>query len=86
MSMEDGFRPFEGWLDTTRTLGERTKVEYRDDVARLVNLLTRTCRVTAITGVNRAHLVRYLDALATAGQAANTRRRVIAASRLFLRN
>ena len=83
--MEGAFGQFRAWLDTTRTLGERTKVEYADDVERLVAFLTDSCRVTAIATVERNHLVRYLDALATAGQAANTRRRVVAAVRLFFR-
>jgi integrase/recombinase XerD len=50
-----------------------------------VAFLTDTCRVTAISAVEQNHLVRYMDALATAGQAANTRRRVVAAVRLFFR-
>jgi len=79
----DALARFDEWLDSTRTLGERTKVEYRDDVVRLVTFLTDTCRMTAITVVERGHLVRYIDSLATAGQAANTRRRVVAAVRLF---
>lgn len=83
--MQDAFGQFDAWLDTTRTLGERTKVEYRDDVERLVVFLTDTCRVAAIAAVQRGHLVRYMDALTTAGQAANTRRRVVAAVRLFFR-
>ncbi len=81
--MVDALARFDEWLDSTRTLGERTKVEYRDDVVRLVTFLTDTCRMTAITVVERGHLVRYIDSLATAGQAANTRRRVVAAVRLF---
>lgn len=83
--MVDAVARFEEWLATTGTLGERTKVEYRDDVARLVTFLGDACRVTAITAVERGHLVRYMDALTTAGQAANTRRRVVAAVRLFFR-
>ncbi len=85
MSVRDAFGQFREWLDTTRTLGERTKVEYRDDVVRLIDFLTDSCRITAITAVERGHLVRCIDALTTAGQAANTRRRVVAAVRLFFR-
>ncbi len=85
VSVGDAFGQFEEWLHTTRTLGERTKVEYRDDTARLVTFRGDSCRVTAIAAVERGHLVRYMDALTTAGQAANTRRRVVAAVRLFFR-
>lgn len=62
---------------------ERTRVEYRDDVKHPVPFLNASCRLTNIRSVERTHLVWYLSALITAGQAASTRRRAVAAIRLF---
>jgi len=83
VTIDAAFTRFGKWLETRGGFAERTRVEYRDDVKHLVQFLTDSCRLTAITAVERNHLTRYLDALTTAGQAANTRRRAVAAIRLF---
>ena len=83
VGMDDAFTQFGEWMETRGGFAERTRVEYRDDVQHLVQFLSDSCRLTAITSVERPHLVRYLSALATAGQAASTRRRAVAAIRLF---
>jgi len=85
VGIDHAFVQFGEWLETRGRFAERTRVEYRDDVAHLVEFLTASCHLTAIAAVERGHLVRYMDALTTAGQAANTRRRVVAAVRLFFR-
>jgi len=83
VSVAEAFGVFGEWVETRGGFAQRTRVEYRDDVDHLVAFLTGSCRLTAITSVERNHLVRYLDALTTAGQAASTRRRAVAAIRLF---
>jgi len=83
VSVDGAFARFGEWLETRGGFAERTRVEYRDDVKHLVLFLTASCRLTNIRSVERAHLVRYLSALTTAGQAASTRRRAVAAIRLF---
>ena len=81
--IDTAFDQFREWLETRGGFAERTRVEYRDDVKHLVQFLTESCRLTAVGSVERSHLTRYLDALTTAGQAINTRRRAVAAIRLF---
>ena len=83
VSVDGAFDRFSEWLETRGGFAERTRVEYRDDVKHLVLFLTASCRLTNIRSVERSHLVRYLSALTTAGQAASTRRRAVAAIRLF---
>jgi len=83
VSVEEAFGQFCEWLETRGGFAERTRVEYRDDVKHLVLFLTASCRLTNVRSVERNHLVRYLSALTTAGQAASTRRRAVAAIRLF---
>jgi len=82
-SIDEAFTRFFEWIGTRGGFAERTRVEYRDDVKRLVEFLIDSCRLSAIASVERNHLTRYLDALTTAGQAASTRRRAVAAIRLF---
>ena len=83
VSVDGAFARFSQWLETRSGFAERTRVEYRDDVKHLVLFLIASCRLTNIRSVERTHLVRYLPALTTAGQAASTRRRAVAAIRLF---
>lgn len=83
VSLDDAFTRFVEWLETRGGFAQRTRVEYRDDVAHLVQFLSHVCHLTHSGAVERTHLTRYLSALATAGQAASTRRRAVAAIRLF---
>jgi len=83
VSIDDAFAQFGEWLETRGRFAERTRVEYRDDVQHLVQFLTTSGHLTAITSVERTHLTCYLSALTTAGHAASTRRRAVAAIRLF---
>jgi len=83
VGMDDAFTQFGEWMETRGGFAERTRGEYRDDVQHLVLFLTTSCHLTTIHAVERGHLVRYLSALTTVGQAASTRRRAVAAIRLF---
>ncbi len=83
VGIDDAFAQFGEWLETRGGFAERTRVEYRDDVQHLVRFLADSCHLTTIHSVERTHLVRYLSALTTVGQAASTRRRAVAAIRLF---
>jgi len=83
VGIDNAFVQFGEWLETRGRFAARTRIEYWDDAAHLVQFLTASCHLTAIASVERTHLVRYLDALTTAGHAASTRRRAVAAIRLF---
>ncbi len=82
-SLGDCFDRYVEWLATTRRFTERSKREYRDDVSGVVEYLQDRCHIATVTSVQRRHLAGYLAHCATAGHAASTRRRSVAAIRSF---
>ncbi len=70
-------------LATTRQYSERTKREYRDDAANVIQYLEERCHIRTAAAVQRAHLVSFLAQCAGLGHAASTRRRSVAAIRSF---
>ncbi len=71
------------WLATTRQYAERSKREYRDDVAAVIEYLEERSRIRSATAVQRQHLTGFLAHCAALGHASSTRRRSVAAIRSF---
>jgi site-specific recombinase XerD len=82
-SLSDCFDRYVEWLATTRRYAERSRREYRDDVAGVVQYLQERCRIRSATMVQRRHLAGYLAHRDALGHAASTRRRSVAAIRSF---
>lgn len=83
VSPVDALSRYTDWLATTRHYTERSKREYTDDVADLVQWLTTRCHIRAVTAVQRTHLTAFLAHCVTRGHASSTRRRSVAAIRSF---
>ncbi len=82
-SLDDCFARYTEWLATTRRYAERSRREYRDDVAGVIQYLQERCHIRSVTMVQRRHLAGYLAHCAASGHAASTRRRSVAAIRSF---
>jgi len=82
-SLSDCFDRYTEWLATTRRYVERSRREYRDDVADVIQYLQERCRIRSVTMVQRRHLAGYLAHCRALGHAASTRRRSVAAIRSF---
>lgn len=82
-SLGDCFERYTEWLETTRRFAERSKREYRDDVAGVVEYLEDRCRIRSAAMVQRRHLAGYLAHCVALGHVASTRRRSVAAIRSF---
>ncbi len=82
-SLSDCLDRYTAWLATTRRYAERSKREYRDDVAAVIQYLEEHCRIRSVTMVQRRHLAGYLAHGRALGQVASTRRRSVAAIRSF---
>ncbi len=82
-SLADCLARYTEWLATTRRYAERSKREYRDDVAAVIQYLQERCHIRFVTMVQRRHLAGFLAHCAAAGHAASTRRRSVAAIRSF---
>ncbi len=82
-SLPESLARYTDWLTTTRRFRERTKQEYRDDVAHAVEYLETRCHITSAVSVQRQHLTGFLAHCAALGHAASTRRRSVAAIRSF---
>jgi len=82
-SLSDCLGQYSAWLATTRRYAERSKREYRDDVAGVIQYLKERCQIRSVTMVQRRHLVGFLAQCAGLGHAASTRRRSVAAIRSF---
>jgi site-specific recombinase XerD len=66
-----------------RNLAQRTRREYRTDLAQLTAFLQRTCKLSTVDQVDRKHLEAYLAELDRRGLAGSTRRRKVATTRSF---
>jgi site-specific recombinase XerD len=82
-SLGDCFDRYVEWLETTRRYAERSRREYRDDVAGVVQYLEERCSIRSVTMVQRRHLGGFLAHCGALGHAASTRRRSVAAIRSF---
>ena len=82
-SLSDCFDRYVEWLETTRRYAERSRREYRDDVAGVIQYLEERCHIQSATMVQRRHLAGYLAHCGALGHAASTRRRSVAAIRSF---
>ena len=82
-SLSDCLGRYTEWLATTRRYAERSKREYRDDVAAVIQYLEERCRIRSVTMVQRRHLTGFLAHCRALGHAASTRRRSVAAIRSF---
>lgn len=82
-SLSDCLGRYSEWLATTRRYAERSKREYRDDAAAVIQYLEERCRIRSVTMVQRRHLTGFLAQCAALGHAASTRRRSVAAIRSF---
>ncbi len=82
-ALSDCFDRYVEWLATTRRFAERSKREYRDDVAGVVEYLKERCHIRSATMVQRRHLAAYLAHCGALGHAPSTRRRSVAAIRSF---
>lgn len=59
-SLSDSLARYTDWLTTTRRYSERTKREYRDDVAHAVDYLETRCGIMSAPSVQRQHLEGFL--------------------------
>jgi len=82
-SLSDCLSRYGEWLATTRRYAERSKREYRDDAAGVIQYLEERCRIRSVTMVQRRHLTGFLAHCSAVGHAASTRRRSVAATRSF---
>ncbi len=82
-SLGDCFDRYTEWLATTRRYAERSKREYRDDVAGVIQYLEQRCHLRSVTMVQRQHLTGFLAQCTARGHVASTRRRSVAAIRSF---
>lgn len=82
-SLSDCSDRYTEWLATTRRYAERSRREYRDDVAGVIRYLEERCHIRSVTMVQRRHLAGYLAHCGALGHAASTRRRGVAAIRSF---
>ena len=62
-SLGDCFDRYSEWLETTRRYAERSRREYRDDVAGVVEYLEERCQIRSAPMVQRRHLAGYLGAI-----------------------
>ncbi len=82
-SLADSLARYTEHLAMTRQYSERTKREYRDDAAHVVEHLATRCHIARAASVQRPHLTAFLAHCAALGHAASTRRRSVAAIRSF---
>ncbi len=82
-SLTDSLARYTEHLTMTRRFSERTKREYRDDAAHVVEHLETRCHIARAALVQRPHLTAFLAHCAAVGHAASTRRRSVAAVRSF---
>ncbi len=82
-SLADSLTRYTEHLTMTRQYSERTKREYRDDAAHVVEHLATRCQIARAASVQRPHLTAFLAHCAVFGHAVSTRRRSVAAIRSF---